>query len=195
MSWRCCRRRSLRNNGRIRFTFITPVPPHVGGNPEQGRGSGQVSGGQIKIRPSRVPPTPRHPPPHCCGNGGGLSALYPELADRFLDRIVGEAEDRTMVTYCTGCQNRFLKRGVEVVHLLECLPGVKPRRKSRPPSRQWVNRLALAMVRASESSSLLSQDREKRRNPGENPKSPEIKHTMEPLPRFFYPLWSSVRSD
>ena len=64
----------------------------------------------------------------CCGNGGGLSALDPNLADRFLDRITKEAADRTMVTYCTGCQDRFLKRGRAAVHLLECLPGVKPRR-------------------------------------------------------------------
>jgi Fe-S oxidoreductase len=55
---------------------------------------------------------------HCCGNGGGLSALHPGLADRFLDRITGEAAGRTMVTYCTGCQNRFLKQGAEAVHLL-----------------------------------------------------------------------------
>ena len=82
----------------------------------------------------------------CCGNGGGLSALYPDLADRFLDRITREAENRTMVTYCTGCQNRFLKQGLEAVHLLECLPGVKPRRKIPSPLRQWTNRLVLATV-------------------------------------------------
>jgi len=83
---------------------------------------------------------------HCCGAGGGLSALHPGLADRFLDRITGEASGRTMVTYCTGCQNRFLKRGAEAVHLLECLPGVKPRRTIPSPPRQWVNRFALAIV-------------------------------------------------
>ena len=82
----------------------------------------------------------------CCGNGGGLSALHPGLADRFLDRITGEAAGRTMVTYCTGCQNRFLKQRAEAVHLLECLPGVKPRRTIPSPPRQWVNRFVLAMV-------------------------------------------------
>lgn len=83
---------------------------------------------------------------HCCGNGGGLSVLSPGLADRFLDRITGEAENKTIVTYCTGCQNRFLKQGAEAVHLLECLPGVKPRRTIPSPPRQWVNRFTLAMV-------------------------------------------------
>jgi uncharacterized membrane protein YdjX (TVP38/TMEM64 family) len=83
---------------------------------------------------------------HCCGNGGGLSALDPALADRFLVRITGEAAGRTMVTYCTGCQNRFLKQGAEVVHLLECLPGVKPRRRIPFPLAQWVNRFFLALA-------------------------------------------------
>lgn len=82
--------------------------------------------------------------PLCCGSGGGLTSLFPELADRFLTRIVQEGKDRTIVTYCTGCQNRFLKRGVEAAHLLECLAGVKPRRNVPSPVGQWINRLALA---------------------------------------------------
>jgi uncharacterized membrane protein YdjX (TVP38/TMEM64 family)/Fe-S oxidoreductase len=82
----------------------------------------------------------------CCGAGGGLCSSAPELADRFLDRIVGEGRGRIMLTYCVGCQNRFIKRGVQAVHLLECLPGVTPRRKVPTPSRQWLNRLALAMT-------------------------------------------------
>ena len=82
----------------------------------------------------------------CCGNGGGLNTLYPALADRFLDRITGEAVGRRMVTYCTGCQNRFLKQGVKAAHLLEWLPGVKPRRTIPSPLAQWVNRFSLAMI-------------------------------------------------
>jgi hypothetical protein len=72
--------------------------------------------------------------------------LDPALADRFLDRITGEAKNKTIVTYCPGCQNRFLQRGAEAIHLLECLPGVKPRRSIPSPPRQWVNRFALAMI-------------------------------------------------
>jgi Fe-S oxidoreductase len=83
---------------------------------------------------------------HCCGAGGGLSTSYPALSDLFLDRIAVEAVNRTTVTYCTGCQNRFLKRGIEAVHLLECLPGVNPRRQIPSLLRQWTNRLVLATV-------------------------------------------------
>jgi uncharacterized membrane protein YdjX (TVP38/TMEM64 family)/Fe-S oxidoreductase len=81
----------------------------------------------------------------CCGNGGGLSALNPGLADRFLERIAGEAENRTIITYCSGCQNRFLKRSGKAIHLLECLPGLKPRRTIPSPLAQWGNRLSLAL--------------------------------------------------
>ncbi len=82
----------------------------------------------------------------CCGNGGGLGALQTNLADRFLDSITGEAAGRMIVTYCTGCQNRFLKQGARAVHLLEWLPGVKPRRRIPSPPAQWVNRFALALA-------------------------------------------------
>jgi Fe-S oxidoreductase len=84
--------------------------------------------------------------PLCCGVGGGLSSLSPELADHFLSRIIREGTGRTIMTYCTGCQNRFLKRGVKAVHLLECLAGAKPRRGVPSPLRQWSNRLALATL-------------------------------------------------
>jgi len=82
--------------------------------------------------------------PLCCGVGGGLTSLSPELADRFLTRIIRGATGRTIVTYCTGCQNRFLKRGVGAVHLLEYLAGEPPRRSVPSPLRQWINRLVLA---------------------------------------------------
>lgn len=84
--------------------------------------------------------------PHCCGVGGGLNALNPELADRFLNRISREGKNRTTITYCIGCQNGLLKKGAEAIHLLECLPGVRPRRKIRSPFRQWTGRFLLAMV-------------------------------------------------
>jgi Fe-S oxidoreductase len=84
--------------------------------------------------------------PLCCGAGGGLSALSPEQADRFLNRIIQEGKGRTIVTYCTGCQNRLLTRGVKAIHLLECLVEEPHRRTVPSPLRQWVNRLALAAI-------------------------------------------------
>ena len=83
--------------------------------------------------------------PRCCGAGGGLCSSSPELAERFLERIIAEGRGLDIVTYCIGCQNRFLSRGVEAVHLLECLPGVRPRRKVPSPLTRWGNRLVLAL--------------------------------------------------
>lgn len=82
--------------------------------------------------------------PLCCGLGGGLNFISPAMADRFLDDIVRKAKNKTVLTYCTGCQNRFLQRGIKAVYLLECLPKEEPRRAVPSPFRQWINRLALA---------------------------------------------------
>lgn len=82
--------------------------------------------------------------PLCCGLGGGLNSIDPGMADRFLDDIVQKAKDKTVITYCTGCQNRFLQRGIKAVHLLECLPEEEARQTVPSPIRQWMNRLALA---------------------------------------------------
>lgn len=82
----------------------------------------------------------------CCGNGGGVSSSFPELADRFLDRIVEQAKGETLVTYCFGCQNRFLSRGVKSVHLLEGLSSHAPREKIASMPAQWGNRFMLATM-------------------------------------------------
>jgi len=81
----------------------------------------------------------------CCGNGGGLSSTSLELADRFLQKIIEKADGNTLVTYCAGCQNRFLKRGIKAVHLLEGLSSKAPREKVSSPLTQWANRFVLAM--------------------------------------------------
>lgn len=82
----------------------------------------------------------------CCGAGGGLGALDAGLADLFLDRIVKAAAGKTIATYCTGCQNRLIGRGVKAVHLLERLPGRKPNGKIPSPFRQWIGRFMLTIV-------------------------------------------------
>ncbi|MFA5322070.1 MAG: VTT domain-containing protein [Smithella sp.] len=82
--------------------------------------------------------------PLCCGLGAGLNSVAPELADRFLDEIVRKAKDKTVVTYCTGCQNRFLQRGMKSVHLLEYLTKDAPSQTVPSPVKQWFNRLVLA---------------------------------------------------
>jgi uncharacterized membrane protein YdjX (TVP38/TMEM64 family)/Fe-S oxidoreductase len=81
----------------------------------------------------------------CCGAGGGLCSSSPALADRFLDQIVETRKEKTLVTYCFGCQQRFLKRDVQTIHLLECLGKRESRRKATSTPAQWTNRFFLAM--------------------------------------------------
>jgi len=82
--------------------------------------------------------------PICCGSGGGLNSIFPRMADRYLEEIARRAKGKTVVTYCAGCQNRFLKRGIKAVHLLEFLVEAPPRQTVPSPLRQWINRLFLA---------------------------------------------------
>ncbi|MFZ4437968.1 MAG: heterodisulfide reductase-related iron-sulfur binding cluster [Syntrophales bacterium] len=98
-------------------------------------------GTNIKALPMTESATAR-----CCGIGGNLNTLYPEMADRFLDQITGRGKNGTIVTYCIGCQNSLIKRGVEAIHLLEWLPGVKRRLTIPSPARKWINRFSLATI-------------------------------------------------
>lgn len=82
--------------------------------------------------------------PLCCGAGGNLASISPERADQFLSHIIKDAAGKTILTYCTGCQNRFLKKGAQAVHLLECVDEEPPRKSVPSPLAQWFNRLMLA---------------------------------------------------
>jgi uncharacterized membrane protein YdjX (TVP38/TMEM64 family) len=110
------------------------------GYPSAGTDDPPEMGTDFESVPISTPPSPAL----CCGNGGGVASLDPAMADRFLEKIRQEASGRTVVTYCMGCRNRFLGGGMEAIHLLEKLPGVKPRRKIPSPAAQWFNRFLLA---------------------------------------------------
>jgi len=83
--------------------------------------------------------------PMCCGYGGGLSSLSPALAGQLTKLIIEKAGENPIVTYCTGCQDRFAKYGKSSAHILELLRGIEPRRKPVSPFRCWVNRLLLSL--------------------------------------------------
>ncbi len=82
--------------------------------------------------------------PLCCGTGGGLSGISPALAGQFIDRIIHASGGRPIVTYCTGCKKRFIKRGKRSFHILEFLPGIEPLQKPIPSFQRWINRLLLS---------------------------------------------------
>jgi Fe-S oxidoreductase len=84
--------------------------------------------------------------PLCCGYGGGLSTISPALAGQFIDRIMHASGDRPIVTYCTGCKNRFIKRGKNSFHILEFLRGIRPLQKPVPSFQRWINRFVLVLA-------------------------------------------------
>ncbi|RPH85552.1 MAG: hypothetical protein EHM75_09605, partial [Desulfobacteraceae bacterium] len=82
----------------------------------------------------------------CCGEGGAVALVAPELAGQWGQKRRGEAENREMVTYCVGCSN-LLGKLTPTRHLLDLffepeatLQGrVKP---AGPPWTYW-NRIKL----------------------------------------------------
>src|SRR4030066_2378234 len=82
--------------------------------------------------------------PSCCGHGGGISSLSPDLSEKFTDKIIQSSNGNTVVTYCMGCKGKFLERGKKAYHLLELMTGVKPIEKPVSSGKKWVNRFFLA---------------------------------------------------
>jgi Fe-S oxidoreductase len=83
--------------------------------------------------------------PLCCGQGGGLPALSPELADACTGEILHAAEKMPLVTYCMGCKDRFLRQGKRAYHILELLVSGRPADRPVSSLRKWINRLVLAL--------------------------------------------------
>lgn len=82
--------------------------------------------------------------PSCCGLGGGSHALSEELSDRFSERIIQNAKEKPVVTYCMGCKNKFLKNNKPAYHILEIVTDTEPLNKPVSAGRKWLNRLILA---------------------------------------------------
>ena len=75
----------------------------------------------------------------CCGEGGTVGALAPDLVQGWGQRRVDEAAGRPVVTYCAGCAN-FLGKRLKVRHLLDVVFNT-PKPSSGPIT--YVNRLRL----------------------------------------------------
>ena len=54
----------------------------------------------------------------CCGSGGMVPAVAPELAKRMTDFRLSEA-NRDLVTYCASCRARLAKAGHPTLHVLD----------------------------------------------------------------------------
>lgn len=75
----------------------------------------------------------------CCGEGGTVGALAPDLAASWGERRAAEACGREVVTYCAGCANNLGKK-VAVAHILDLICET-PKPASGPIT--YLNRLRL----------------------------------------------------
>jgi uncharacterized membrane protein YdjX (TVP38/TMEM64 family)/Fe-S oxidoreductase len=75
----------------------------------------------------------------CCGEGGSVGALAPDLADSWGERRRVEAAGREVVTYCAGCANHLGKK-LQVSHVLDLICHT-PKPASGPVT--YLNRLRL----------------------------------------------------
>jgi Fe-S oxidoreductase len=58
----------------------------------------------------------------CCGFGGLMSFVNPEVADKTVDRRAADNE-ADYVTYCAMCRDNFARRGKRALHILDLLFG------------------------------------------------------------------------
>lgn len=75
----------------------------------------------------------------CCGEGGTVAALAPDLADEWGELRTDEAAGRQVITYCAGCANHLGKR-MKVRHVLDLVCNT-PKPSSGPIT--YLNRLRL----------------------------------------------------
>jgi Fe-S oxidoreductase len=82
----------------------------------------------------------------CCGSGGMVSAVAPELAKQMTDFRLSEAS-RDLVTYCASCRARLAKAGHPTLHVLDlAFNPAWPRTKTQLPPhsfRRWWRRWRL----------------------------------------------------
>ena len=90
----------------------------------------------------------------CCGSGGMVPAVAPELAKKMTDFRLSEAT-RDLVTYCASCRARLSKAGHPTLHVLD-LPfnPAWQQTKTQPPphnlKRWWRRRVLGSGERAQE---------------------------------------------
>ncbi|MBK5242636.1 (Fe-S)-binding protein [Clostridium sp.] len=83
----------------------------------------------------------------CCGQGGMISTVNPDVSRRMAQKIVSEFNTDYVVTYCAACRSSMYKVGKESYHILDLIfgPVVFKSTKGPPdilamPIKAWTNR-------------------------------------------------------
>ena len=126
----------------------------------------------------------------CCGEGGSVRFLLPELARRWCAGRNGEAGGRRIITYCAGCAD-MLSAGAPTDHILDLLfhgspPDGESPKVSKAPVTYW-NRLRLKHRFKKSVDVAVARERDFAPETGNGKGS-----VMRCLRRFFRMLASSV---
>ena len=81
-----------------------------------------------------------HERTRCCGSGGKIEAVDPELFARIAERASAESE-LPMVTYCVGCRTALREAGRETIHVLDLLMTRDPVNRALEPEAGVLMRL------------------------------------------------------
>ncbi len=80
----------------------------------------------------------------CCGFGGMIVPVNPDLAKRVMDRRAQEAESEHVVTYCAACRASMVAGGKKGLHLLDLVFGGSWKGRETPPAdgalASWIKR-------------------------------------------------------
>ncbi len=83
----------------------------------------------------------------CCGLGGMINPVNPDLSKRLMERRVKEFQTKDVVTYCAGCRQSMSTGGARSWHILDLIFGEVVTLSSTPPkdtlsnpTKAWLNR-------------------------------------------------------
>lgn len=105
----------------------------------------------------------------CCGEGGSVSCLLPELAGKWSTKRKNEAGGTRILTYCAGCAN-FLNRLTPTSHILDLLFAPEKTmtgkvRVAKAPF-TYLNRLLLKRWFRKKIPALISRERTSKKETG-----------------------------
>jgi len=79
------------------------------------------------------------PKENCCGNGGHMRAVMPELFNQIAENSAFSSEEDA-ITYCANCRDIFSSRGKRAIHILDLFCEGSPEDAFCRPAPSWGER-------------------------------------------------------
>lgn len=87
----------------------------------------------------------------CCGFGGMIVPVVPDIARRVWERRAAESTTGHMISYCAACRESMEKGGADSLHIVDLIFGEKYSSEDKKPRnvgvvKQWINRYKAKMI-------------------------------------------------